>query len=303
MDHPRSRGVYAPWLWPVKHTRGSSPLARGLQSAISLLVLGHGIIPARAGFTPSPAEWPARESGSSPLAWGLPRHRTDTIRACRIIPARAGFTWRSFRLGLGCWDHPRSRGVYADRARIAALIGGSSPLARGLRPRHRPGDRGRRIIPARAGFTRDWPRGRHRASDHPRSRGVYVFVVRTRSSDRGSSPLARGLRVDDAQRPPRQGIIPARAGFTTCLTAHKVPLRDHPRSRGVYGGDVRRLQCRVGSSPLARGLLPDWVCPDRILIGSSPLARGLPERLHHPRMVGGIIPARAGFTGHWSWGG
>ena len=91
-DHPRSRGVYAPWLWPVKHTRGSSPLARGLQSAISLLVLGHGIIPARAGFTPSPAEWPARESGSSPLAWGLPRHRTDTIRACRIIPARAGFT-------------------------------------------------------------------------------------------------------------------------------------------------------------------------------------------------------------------
>ena len=50
-DHPRSRGVYSsqrrtlfPWV-------GSSPLARGLPSAIGNLMGGNRIIPARAGFT------------------------------------------------------------------------------------------------------------------------------------------------------------------------------------------------------------------------------------------------------------
>ena len=50
---------------------------------------------------------------------------------------------------------------------------------------------------------------------------------------------------------------------------------DHPRSRGVYSIRVIRITEHMGSSPLARGL--------RVLAET-----GAP--------VGGIIPARAGFT-------
>ena len=52
--------------------------------------------------------------------------------------------------------------------------------------------------------------------------------------------------------------------------------RDHPRSRGVYTRARRATTSRTGSSPLARGLRG----------GSAP-----------PQGAGGIIPARAGFTG------
>ena len=71
------------------------------------------------------------------------------------------------------------------------------------------------------------------------------------------------------------GIIPARAGFTTLrLLPHSAP-QDHPRSRGVYTTIRSRLEEFTGSSPLARGLL-------------SPGGFRLE--------AGGIIPARAGFT-------
>ena len=51
---------------------------------------------------------------------------------------------------------------------------------------------------------------------------------------------------------------------------------DHPRSRGVYADGPAAAGCDEGSSPLARGLLRDVVLTLR---------------------PGGIIPARAGFTG------
>ena len=91
---------------------GSSPLARGLRA----LVEGGGghlrIIPARAGFTPSPSTaCPAltdhprsrgvyafasqsshNVAGSSPLARGLPTTGPSGTAQIGIIPARAGFT-------------------------------------------------------------------------------------------------------------------------------------------------------------------------------------------------------------------
>ena len=71
-------------------------------------------------------------------------------------------------------------------------------------------------------------------------------------------------------------IIPARAGFTW-YNPPSAPLHpDHPRSRGVYVQMARSCVSRTGSSPLARGLL----LPLEIRVWD-----------------GGIIPARAGFTG------
>ena len=176
-----------------------------------------------------------------------------------------------------------------------------------------------RIIPARAGFTlrrhfegavrADHPRSRgvyvdllslpcrgggssplarglrqHRPGvprpvlDHPRSRGVYTGPVASAAGASGSSPLARGLQRDGNTRRTRSRIIPARAGFTRRANRRGGLGQDHPRSRGVY-------------------MYPNFSgAPDR---GSSPLARGLPQVHRLEELVGGIIPARAGFTGAW----
>ena len=50
--------------------------------------------------------------------------------------------------------------------------------------------------------------------DHPRSRGVYLAIKKKVDATKGSSPLARGLRLRAAGFSPKVRIIPARAGFT-----------------------------------------------------------------------------------------
>ena len=133
----------------------------------------------------------------------------------------------------------------------------------------------RRIIPARAGFTRVRD-ARHRpTADHPRSRGVYWPPWRRKCATQGSSPLARGLRRLTGQLGGLDGIIPARAGFTSRRPPTGRSSRDHPRSRGVYHFEFPFSCSRLGSSPLARGL---------------------PGRKPARKAEAGIIPARAGFT-------
>ena len=77
------------------------------------------------------------------------------------------------------------------------MVAGSSPLARGLLQRARQTRRPWRIIPARAGFTRAREVIARLARDHPRSRGVYVSARPVEEVAGGSSPLARGLHIDD----------------------------------------------------------------------------------------------------------
>ena len=234
-------------------------------------------------------------------------------------------------------DHPRSRGVYGPRTGARAAGWGSSPLARGLPSSVRRQSTVPGIIPARAGFTHCGRHGRNRPRDHPRSRGVYVSTTacdrlhdgiiparagftpgsaRPHVVRRGSSPLARGLRVDQARGDAGGRIIPARAGFTGVGHGVLLDAGDHPRSRGVYlGARQHRLppqgiiparagftqgdgrhQERRRDHPRSRGvyvLIGRFTADGR---GSSPLARGLP--LLPPLQGGraGIIPARAGFT-------
>ena len=193
----------------------------------------------------------------------------------RIIPARAGFTRSHFIAQVMMRDHPRSRGVYRVGRLSCGRNSGSSPLARGLRAGSGRLVTASRIIPARAGFTSCGRPGRAEPVDHPRSRGVYGFPDPLVTADAGSSPLARGLRVTTPDGRPIAGIIPARAGFTRHHARRAPHRRDHPRSRGVYGGSPPGGVPAEGSSPLARGLR----------LGSGSWS-----------MVGGIIPARAGFT-------
>ena len=176
--------------------------------------------------------------------------------SCRIIPARAGFTLASTSATRPRWDHPRSRGVYVGGEWAGHWCSGSSPLARGLLPVGHAGEIERRIIPARAGFTSDCQSTSASSPDHPRSRGVYAAALPLVALVVGSSPLARGLRFSSTPPTFRLGIIPARAGFTPCGPASRLALRDHPRSRGVYRARRAAAAREVGSSPLARGLLP-----------------------------------------------
>ena len=131
-----------------------------------------------------------------------------------IIPARAGFTLRRAWVRALGGDHPRSRGVYPRPDPRERIREGSSPLARGLREAVQDGLGGRRIIPARAGFTVFRVSFCSYVWDHPRSRGVYVIDVPASEWLTGSSPLARGLRVYAKPNDAGARIIPARAGFT-----------------------------------------------------------------------------------------
>ena len=110
-----------------------------------------------------------------------------------IIPARAGFTVLNSNFLSAVWDHPRSRGVYDYCVYCGHVVGGSSPLARGLRIGLTTLLRLFRIIPARAGFTNKMSDFAGGFEDHPRSRGVYALVSGITLTFGGSSPLARGL--------------------------------------------------------------------------------------------------------------
>ena len=233
---------------------GSSPLARGLPQARACIVICVGIIPARAGFTPAAsapqatcpdhprsrgvysawAGFGSSVGGSSPLARGL---------RLRVPPC-----------AIRVMDHPRSRGVYITASLDAMSKGGSSPLARGLLRAASGCPRRIRIIPARAGFTGAAQIGDAAIGDHPRSRGVYLYWISVCHRPAGSSPLARGLHYSLVQCAHRTGIIPARAGFTSCCHMSRGYCMDHPRSRGVYHSTLRRRRHPTGSSPLARGL-------------------------------------------------
>ena len=253
-DHLRSRGVYSGFSSKSRSMSGSSPLARGLPRAASLVQVRIGIIPARAGFT-GPMRGPQRicrdhprsrgvymssimktagRAGSSPLARGLLGKLVPVLSGERIIPARAGFTVVRFWTWSFRPDHPRSRGVYHRRRELTTAILGSSPLARGLPPGPVSRPYGFGIIPARAGFTLFSGPAYAPHGDHPRSRGVYLAKSSYTMNAVGSSPLARGLLGSRGPVEHVQRIIPARAGFTTGIASTSALARDHPRSRGVY---------------------------------------------------------------------
>ena len=198
---------------------------------------------------------------------------------------------------------------------------GSSPLARGLPSGMVSVVSSSGIIPARAGFTCAPGASSMSPRDHPRSRGVYTYAMGSGPLAYGSSPLARGLRPVPMPVDPVWRIIPARAGFTRHAQVGQLCPQDHPRSRGVYRARMVRsvtshriIPARAGFTdaghgcdavqwdhPRSRGVYPPLELALISAHGSSPLARGLPDGESADAVVGGIIPARAGFTSRWLW--
>ena len=213
-DHPRTRGVYRRLAWAARRSHGSSPHTRGLRPVNMYDNPTAWIIPARAGFTRSGPCARCRAGGSSPHTRGLRRPCRRPLPCRGIIPAHAGFTASSVPPG-GSWpDHPRTRGVYANRSGSVQVAGGSSPHTRGLHLAASGEHAAERIIPAHAGFTRG-PRNRClRWPDHPRTRGVYYDACVQFLAVGGSSPHTRGLLQVHLHLAVLDRIIPAHAGFT-----------------------------------------------------------------------------------------
>ena len=135
--HPRSRGENPIEPLNEEAEAGSSPLARGKPyTGIPARGAG-GLIPARAGKTPAHPRLHFRQAGSSPLARGKPH------ASCRTCPTRLA--------------HPRSRGENLLLFDMTIISMGSSPLARGKPLAGSARIAGPRLIPARAGKTREPP--------------------------------------------------------------------------------------------------------------------------------------------------
>ena len=131
--------------------------------------------------------------------------------------------------------------------------------------------------------------------DHPRSRGEHINAWRMLLSVAGSSPLARGARLNKRSYCVVVRIIPARAGSTRSTTTSTLRGRDHPRSRGEHRKRARIGPVQIGSSPLARGAHPNGTLADPV-VGIIPARAGARPGRRADRAPDRIIPARAGST-------
>ena len=132
-----------------------------------------------------------------------------------------------------------------------------------------------RLIPACAGSTSRGRRPARPSRAHPRMRGEHDDRTADGRPARGSSPHARGARLNCRIFIPITGLIPACAGSTCALLARARVFSAHPRMRGEHLAEDCKALAKDGSSPHARG------------------ARGTPHRLRRRR---GLIPACAGST-------
>ena len=191
--HPRSRGEHRHRQAHYQGDRGSSPLARGTPSLFFPARPFFGLIPARAGNTPSYrvnrlSPWAHPRSrgehevevtctselaGSSPLARGT--HQLQPIHHAPngLIPARAGNTGALSADQTGNGAHPRSRGEHFAAQIDSNAQEGSSPLARGTRNNTMKKMTVDGLIPARAGNTLESRARGAPVRAHPRSRGEH----------------------------------------------------------------------------------------------------------------------------------
>ncbi len=218
----------------ARNGSGSSPHARGAHLLQRRARVARGLIPACAGSTKSfrifrhgfqahprmrgehRVDRPAHHTlgGSSPHARGAHRQRAADGPGHGLIPACAGSTSKPFLSNSRPLAHPRMRGEHLPLLSEWARQHGSSPHARGARPKRGPPCRSSRLIPACAGSTRRRGTGSGRASAHPRMRGEHPVYYAGGLEGDGSSPHARGAQRPAAPTRRRTRLIPACAGST-----------------------------------------------------------------------------------------
>ncbi len=232
--HPRGRGEHGRMTVGPRQKPGSSPRARGTRVGGCQGAGGGRFIPAGAGNTrtrharraPTPVHprgrgehaaarvSPPAAPGSSPRARGTRHTECSNIRIRRFIPAGAGNTSRSRCGGCSRPVHPRGRGEHDLKPDVDDSPLGSSPRARGTLTESALMAPSLRFIPAGAGNTRIVGTMTVFGSVHPRGRGEHMCPAHNGHWLHGSSPRARGTRLDRVRRPGADRFIPAGAGNT-----------------------------------------------------------------------------------------
>ncbi len=149
--------------------------------------------------------------------------------------------------------HPRLRGEHGMAPMLIGVIDGSSPPARGtLNPS--PGHRTTaRFIPACAGNTKESAWDSTRRAVHPRLRGEHNWPWYCFMPSSGSSPPARGTRLNSCRKLLNSRFIPACAGNTHRPGRSSDRATVHPRLRGEHTAVSSNGFNATGSSPPARG--------------------------------------------------
>ena len=295
MAHPRACGENWPESEPPSPSLGSSPRVRGkLRSSEDDNVVV-GLIPARAGKTPTKwrnNRWASahpRACGENELALlqqGLcvgssPRVRGKhlTIIPKRgtpgLIPARAGKTPPWQQCEGRTWAHPRACGENPGNEEHRTRIRGSSPRVRGKLVHTSSCKSNSGLIPARAGKTLETRTELRKPRAHPRACGENRAFSSRLMRETGSSPRVRGKPTNLIRAGDLIGLIPARAGKTRRSNSGLRMHRAHPRACGENSYHPLNISEKVGSSPRVRGKLQVFTT-------------SLPH--------GGLIPARAGKT-------
>ena len=128
-------------------------------------------------------------------------------------------------------------------------------------------------------------------------RGEHSHMTTSSETPTGSSPHARGARMEKTKVTYVDGIIPACAGSTPRARHRDVHRRDHPRMRGEHSPERQSRTNQLGSSPHARGALHRLV--GRVdVVGIIPACAGSTfhtraganSRRDHPRMRGEHSP-------------
>ena len=195
--HPRACGENRTAGKSLSNRAGSSPRVRGKLGGIPLTCYRIGLIPARAGKTGSfvavsitpkahpraCGENPRRTvtlsaiRGSSPRVRGKHKDRKTGKPTIGLIPARAGKT------GVTCWRHPlpgahpRACGENATSGRFFQRQPGSSPRVRGKPGINAKIQDSERLIPARAGKTREAAALIAGPPAHPRACGENISRI------------------------------------------------------------------------------------------------------------------------------
>ena len=211
----------------------------------------------------------------------------------RFIPACAG-NGPPAHLEAGRFPvHPRVRGERLALWEQHQNDLGSSPRARGTDRPVPPAPGQHRFIPACAGNGSPASARCRAAAVHPRVRGERSHAPGSKQAPSGSSPRARGTGVHGHDAAEVDRFIPACAGNGARWPRPAGPRAVHPRVRGERSLRSSSSRAACGSSPRARGTVPQGLAAfvQRRFIpacagnGSTPTAPAEATAVH-PRVRG-----------------
>ena len=191
--------------------------------------------------------------GSSPWARGTHCFKRHWPTSLRFIPVGTGNTSvvsLSFTPGP---VHPRGHGEHFKTSEKPLMASGSSPWARGTLLLRLAGRFPFRFIPVGTGNTTGYDSQPPRITVHPRGHGEHHKVGYWQSSHYGSSPWARGTRIQLVGCGLLMRFIPVGTGNTSQIAGYSVVVAVHPRGHGEHSTCIAKPQQASRFIPVGTG--------------------------------------------------